>query len=532
MDTNSLFSLPTLRFQTDRNQPMESSAFAPIMKQIPYFPPSYVPHAVNASNVRFFMPQFDSTVQNSSGRHNQQNTDVEQCRPNPYIELHISPNAVITNSPWSPQSSSTSSGCSDTLMEQSVEISGVCCTNDSSSKTVQGAAANADRGTPSLLAGFECAVCGDKSSGKHYGQYTCEGCKSFFKRTVRRQIRYTCRNDDACSVDMDHRNQCQSCRFKKCLAAGMRKDAVQRGRLAGSNSVPTPTLRPKSNPFVIITSTPGKISQLNTVSGGEQATKYDDDENISCFIAKLIDADPYCHTLGTILPGIAARQGGLLEAEKIGELSSRLLFSAIGWAKNLAIFNEFDLCDQINLLCSAWSELFLLNMAQCNINLHVASLLAFSGLHCMTPGAGDMVPVLLNHIGLFQDRVHKLQQLKMDVAEFSCLKALILFSPDNNALSNITTVTLLQERAQKALQDYCSRRESEMAEAEQFESCSKSSSLKKGRFGRLLLRLPSLKIIGPLVERIFFARIIGRKPIELIIKELLVSDGSGGSTRF
>ena len=27
----------------------------------------------------------------------------------------------------------------------------------------------------------ECRVCADVSTGRHYGQFTCEGCKSFFK---------------------------------------------------------------------------------------------------------------------------------------------------------------------------------------------------------------------------------------------------------------------------------------------------------------------------------------------------------------
>lgn len=73
---------------------------------------------------------------------------------------------------------------------------------------------------------IECIVCGDKSSGKHYGQFTCEGCKSFFKRSVRRNLTYTCRANRNCPVDQHHRNQCQYCRLKKCLKVGMRREGM------------------------------------------------------------------------------------------------------------------------------------------------------------------------------------------------------------------------------------------------------------------------------------------------------------------
>ena len=69
-----------------------------------------------------------------------------------------------------------------------------------------------------------CRVCGDKSSGKHYGVYTCDGCRGFFKRAVRRNLDFRCKEKGECQVDVARRNQCQSCRWRKCLEVKMNRD--------------------------------------------------------------------------------------------------------------------------------------------------------------------------------------------------------------------------------------------------------------------------------------------------------------------
>ncbi len=69
-----------------------------------------------------------------------------------------------------------------------------------------------------------CAICGDRATGKHYGAASCDGCKGFFRRSVRKNHVYTCRFSRNCVVDKDKRNQCRYCRLKKCFRAGMRKE--------------------------------------------------------------------------------------------------------------------------------------------------------------------------------------------------------------------------------------------------------------------------------------------------------------------
>ena len=69
-----------------------------------------------------------------------------------------------------------------------------------------------------------CKVCGDKSSGVHYGVITCEGCKGFFRRSQSSVVNYQCPRQKNCVVDKINRNRCQYCRLQKCLALGMSRD--------------------------------------------------------------------------------------------------------------------------------------------------------------------------------------------------------------------------------------------------------------------------------------------------------------------
>ncbi|EFP05871.1 hypothetical protein GCK72_018188 [Caenorhabditis remanei] len=77
----------------------------------------------------------------------------------------------------------------------------------------------------------KCLVCRNPAIGYHYDVPSCNGCKTFFRRTIITGRKFECNKNRVCMegtepVDMSKR-LCRACRFAKCVEVGMNPMAIQ-----------------------------------------------------------------------------------------------------------------------------------------------------------------------------------------------------------------------------------------------------------------------------------------------------------------
>ncbi|XP_065211487.1 hepatocyte nuclear factor 4-gamma-like isoform X2 [Planococcus citri] len=328
-----------------------------------------------------------------------------------------------------------------------------------------------------------CAICGDRATGKHYGAASCDGCKGFFRRSVRKNHVYACRFNRSCVVDKDKRNQCRYCRLRKCFKAGMKKEAVQNER--DRISCRRLSYEERSSLSGLSVTTLLSAEMLSRQAGGTK-----EPTNIDLSVKQMANIDDVCESM-----------------------KQQLLY-LVEWAKYIPVFSELSLDDQVALLRAHAGENLLLGLARRSLHLKDILLL---GNNCVitryNSESNISADLDISRIGtrVMDELVKRLAEVQIDDSEFACLKAIVFFDPNAKGLSDSARVQYLRDQIQINLEDYISDR--------QYDS--------RGRFGKLLLTLPPLQSISwQMIEQIQFAKLFGVAQIDSLLQEMLL----GGCT--
>lgn len=323
-----------------------------------------------------------------------------------------------------------------------------------------------------------CSICGDRASGKHYGVYSCEGCKGFFKRTVRKDLTYACREERSCTIDKRQRNRCQYCRYQKCLSMGMKREAVQEERQRTKGDKGDGDTE----------SSCGAISDMPIASIREAELGVDP-----------IDEQPL--------------DQGQDVVSNICQAADRHLVQLVEWAKHIPHFTDLPIEDQVVLLKAGWNELLIASFSHRSMGVEDGIVLA-TGLvvhrsSAHQAGVGAIFDRVLSEL------VAKMKEMKIDKTELGCLRSIVLFNPDAKGLTCCNDVEILREKVYAALEEYTRTTYPD----------------EPGRFAKLLLRLPALRSIGlKCLEYLFLFKLIGDTPLDSYLMKMLVDNPSPSNT--
>nr|AID52846.1 hormone receptor 78 [Tigriopus japonicus] len=543
-----------------------------------------------------FMPQAPivSITPSFNSKHNPKKSPPRKLDSPIKMDSNGALNLVAASSP-SPPDFSSGGPTTSTITAASVSLVASADTSRPSSGGRSPPNFGNSRSSNSSGFGVEvCVVCGDRASGRHYGAISCEGCKGFFKRSIRKQLGYQCRGNKDCEVTKHHRNRCQYCRLQKCLAMGMRSDsprvsAVQSERrpnagVAAGLAAPGRGMDPIKGSGGDVTSLYNIYSDSPTMlprtplapeallaSNKDQLSSKDDDSSVdnlssngdlpsamdtnSMLVAR--DKNLISRAMENVAKTIenSAQNGNNNEEEELFEVegplltdeickfklatpspapsylnihficetASRLLFLSIHWARSIKPFSRLNYDSQVGLVRNAWSDLFILGMAQCSEAMNLQNILTAIVRHLQSSVAQEKLTVqrvrqVTTTICKVQEYVRTMRQMNIDDHEYAYLKTIALFGADTLGVTSPKQCEKLRSKAVQELKTYCE---------------DNADSTNENRFADLLLVLAPLRSLLPdVLEELFFAGLIGNVQIDSVVPYILKMETSEYQSQF
>ncbi|CAG2233551.1 NR1A2 [Mytilus edulis] len=289
-----------------------------------------------------------------------------------------------------------------------------------------------------------CVVCTDAATGYHYRCMTCEGCKGFFRTHNPENLQYHCKWNQSCIIDKTTRNQCQYCRFKKCLYVGMAVDLVlnEKQRRAKRKLIEDNRKKRQTDDFKPKTPADGCLHELMT-------------ENDRLLINEIVQA--YDQTNVTLPPKGSEVENSDPEPhspeawQKMAEAMTPSIVKVVEFAKGVPGFIQLYVDDQILLLKSCCLEVMCLRAA-CRYDAEKETLLMHNGMlinksQIKSEGLGVLVePIFEFAVGL--------SKLQLDKTELSLLSAVLLMQSDRSGLKEPEAVEKLQDEILGAFKRY------------------------------------------------------------------------------
>ncbi|KAJ8290337.1 hypothetical protein GJAV_G00011570 [Gymnothorax javanicus] len=267
-----------------------------------------------------------------------------------------------------------------------------------------------------------CAVCHDYASGYHYGVWSCEGCKAFFKRSIQGHNDYICPATNQCTIDKNRRKSCQACRLRKCYEVGMMKCGMRRERCTYRGA------RHRRLP---------QIREMGRTVGGTRASRHDDGSPPQArpgqpsaltpeqLINLIVEAEPPETFLMKEMKRPFTRDTMMMS---LTNLADKELVLMISWAKKIPGFVGLDLSDQVHLLECCWLEVLMLGLMWRSVD-HPGKLIFSPDLE-LSREEGNCVEGIMEIFDMMLAATSRFRELKLRKEEYVCLKAIVLLNPN------------------------------------------------------------------------------------------------------